>query len=143
MLPRLLKSAEASTRRFAAGLLHGFRLVSAPVNLKPGETVLLQGSAAGSLLIMQLAVALALGFVTVPRKADLQDCTSENNCGAAEVVRPRCANAAWDDTRCAHSGYLPMETGADPILDDMSEVIATQTVIHHVHFRPQRWGRTQ
>jgi len=106
--PGYLTSAEASTLPVAA--LTAWVALFTHGNLKPGETVLLQGSGGVSLFALQLAVAHgARVFVTSRSPGKI---ARLKQLGAAEVVDTS-ANAAWDES----ARRITNGKGADHILD--------------------------
>ncbi len=106
--PGYLTPAEASTLPVAA--LTAWVALFTHGNLKPGETVLLQGSGGVSLFALQLAVAHgARVFVTSRSPGKI---ARLKQLGAAEVVDTS-ANAAWDEVALR----LTNGKGADHILD--------------------------
>src|SRR5580658_8500363 len=106
--PDDLTPAEASTLPVAA--VTAWVALFTHGNLKPGETVLLQGSGGVSLLALQLAVAHgARVFVTSRSPAKI---ARLKQLGAAEVIDTS-TNAAWDEAVLR----LTDGRGADHVLD--------------------------
>jgi NADPH:quinone reductase-like Zn-dependent oxidoreductase len=106
--PDYLTPAEASTLPVAA--VTAWVALFTHGNLKPGETVLLQGSGGVSLFALQLAVAHgARVFVTSRSPGKI---ARLKQLGAAEVIDTS-ANAAWDEAVLR----LTDGRGADHVLD--------------------------
>jgi NADPH:quinone reductase-like Zn-dependent oxidoreductase len=106
--PDYLTPAEASTLPVAA--VTAWVALFKHGNLKPGETVLLQGSGGVSLFALQLAVAHGARVLVTSRSPGKIARLKE--LGAAEVIDTS-ANAAWDEVVLR----LTDGRGADHILD--------------------------
>jgi NADPH:quinone reductase-like Zn-dependent oxidoreductase len=106
--PDYLTAAEASTLPVAA--VTAWVALFAHGNLKPGETVLVQGSGGVSLFALQLAVAHGARVLATSRNPG--KIAGLKQLGAAEVIDTS-ANAAWDEAVL----QLTDGTGADHILD--------------------------
>jgi NADPH:quinone reductase-like Zn-dependent oxidoreductase len=106
--PDYLTPAEASTLPVAA--VTAWVALFTHGNLKPGETVLLQGSGGVSLFALQLAVAHGARVLVTSRSPG--KIARLKQLGAAEVIDTS-ANAAWDEAVLR----LTDGRGADHILD--------------------------
>src|SRR5271169_1481605 len=106
--PDYLTPAEASTLPVAA--MTAWVALFKHGNLKPGETVLLQGSGGVSLFALQLAVAHGARVLVTSRSPG--KIARLKQLGAAEVIDTS-ANATWDETALR----LTDGQGADHILD--------------------------
>ncbi len=134
--PGYLTPAEASTLPVAA--LTAWVALFTHGNLKPGETVLLQGSGGVSLFALQLAVAHgARVFVTSRSPGKI---ARLKQLGAAEVVDTS-ANAAWDEVALR----LTNGKGADHILDVLggdAVPMSIQAAAWGGHSIPTMMGKT-
>jgi NADPH:quinone reductase-like Zn-dependent oxidoreductase len=106
--PDYLTPAEASTLPVAA--VTAWVALFKHGNLKPGETVLLQGSGGVSLFALQLAVAHGARVLVTSRSPG--KIARLKQLGAAEVIDTS-ANAAWDEA----ARRLTDGQGADHVLD--------------------------
>jgi NADPH:quinone reductase-like Zn-dependent oxidoreductase len=106
--PGYLTPVEASTLPVAA--VTAWVALFTQGNLKPGETVLLQGSGGVSLFALQLAVAHGARVFVTSRSPD--KIARLKQLGAAEVIDTS-ANAAWDEAVLR----LTDGRGADHVLD--------------------------
>jgi NADPH:quinone reductase-like Zn-dependent oxidoreductase len=106
--PDYLTPAEASTLPVAA--VTAWVALFTHGNLKPGETVLLQGSGGVSLFALQLAVAQGARVFVISRSPG--KITRLKQLGAAEVIDTS-ANTAWNEVVLR----LTDEQGVDHVLD--------------------------
>jgi NADPH:quinone reductase-like Zn-dependent oxidoreductase len=106
--PDYLTPAEASTLPVAA--MTAWVALFKQGNLKPGETVLLQGSGGVSLFALQLAVAHGARVLVTSRSPG--KIARLKQLGATEVIDTS-ANAAWDDVVLQLTDGL----GTDHVLD--------------------------